>query len=149
MFFKKRKPMWILIISLIVLALVAATAGIIRNRKLQKKIDRGELDAMPEVQEVDAECCGQHEICERDSLLAAVSKQIEYYDDEELDRFKGRQANEYSDEEIDEFREIMFTMKEEEVAGWSRSLQLRGIELPDELKDELFLIVGERRFQHS
>lgn len=25
-------------------------------------------------------------------------------------------------------------------------LQLRGIELPDELKDELFLIVGERRF---
>lgn len=85
MFFKKRKPMWILIISLIALALVAATAGIIRNRKLQKKIDRGELDAMPEVQEVDAECCGQHEICERDSLLAAVSKQIEYYDDEELD----------------------------------------------------------------
>ena len=52
--------MWILIISLIALALVAATAGIIRNRKLQKKIDRGELDAMPEVQEVDAECCGQH-----------------------------------------------------------------------------------------
>ena len=79
--------MWILIISLIVLALVAATAGIIRNRKLQKKIDRGELDAMPEVQEVDAECCGQHEICERDSLLAAVSKQIEYYDDEELDKY--------------------------------------------------------------
>ena len=66
--------MWILIISLIVLALVAATAGIIRNRKLQKKIDRGELDAMPEVQEVDAECCGQHEICECDSLLAVVSK---------------------------------------------------------------------------
>lgn len=88
-------------------------------------------------------------VCEKESLLAAVSKKIEYYDDEELDRFKGRQANEYSDEEIDEFREIMFTMKEEEVAGWSRSLQLRGIELPDELKDELFLIVGERRFQHS
>ena len=101
------------------------------------------------VVDVDSECCGQHQICEKESLLAAVSKKIEYYDDEELDRFKGRQANEYSDEEIDEFREIMFTMKEEEVAGWSRSLQLRGIELPDELKDELFLIVGERRFQHS
>ena len=37
--------------------------------------------------------------------------------------------------------------KEDEVAGWSRSLQLRGIELQDELKDELFLIVGERRFK--
>ena len=50
-------------------------------------------------------------------------------------------------EEVEEFREIMYTCKEDEVAGWSRSLQLRGIELPDELKDELFLIVGERRFK--
>ena len=147
MFFKKRKPMWILIISLIALALVAATAGIIRNRKLQKKIDRGELDAMPEVQEVDIECCGQHEVCEKESLLAAVSKKIEYYDDEELDRFRGHSSDGYSEEEIEEFREVMYTCKEDEVAGWSRSLQLRGIELPDELKDELFLIVGERRFK--
>ena len=53
----------------------------------------------------------------------------------------------YNEEEVEEFREIMYTCKEDEVAGWSRSLQLRGIELPDELKDELFLIVGERRFK--
>ena len=145
MFFKKRKPMWILIISLIALALVAATAGIIRNRKLQKKIDRGELDAMPEVQEVDAECCGQHEICERDSLLAAVSKQIEYYDDEELDQFIGKEANAYTDEETNQFRDVLYTMQDIDVAGWVRSLQLRGIELPDDLKDEVFLIIGERR----
>ncbi len=54
--------MWILIISLIVLALVAATAGIIRNRKLQKKIDRGELDAMPEVQEVTQPATAWHSL---------------------------------------------------------------------------------------
>ena len=47
--------MWILIISLIALAVVAAIAGTVRNRRLQKKIDNGELDAMPEVQEEDAE----------------------------------------------------------------------------------------------
>ena len=138
--------MWILIISLVLLGVIALIAGIIRNKRLQKKIERGELDRMPEVKEVDAECCGQHEVCERDSLLAAVSKQIEYYDDEELDRFKGHPSDNYTEEEINEFREIMYTMKEEEVAGWCRSLQLRGIEIPDELKDELFLIVGERRF---
>lgn len=141
--------MWILILALVGVALFGLVAGYFYNRDIQKKIDRGELKEAPPVVDVDSECCGQHQICEKESLLAAVSKKIEYYDDEELDRFKGRQANEYSDEEIDEFREIMFTMKEEEVAGWSRSLQLRGIELPDELKDELFLIVGERRFQHS
>ena len=141
--------MWILILALVGVALFGLVAGYFYNRNIQKKIDRGELKEAPPVVDVDSECCGQHQICEKESLLAAVSRKIEYYDDEELDRFKGRQANEYSDEEIDEFREIMFTMKEEEVAGWSRSLQLRGIELPDELKDELFLIVGERRFQHS
>ena len=137
--------MWILIISLIALALVAATAGIIRNRKLQKKIDRGELDAMPEVQEVNSECCGQHEICERDSLLAAVSKQIEYYDDEELDRFIGRAPEAYTGDEIEMFRDVFYTMQETDVAGWVRSLQLRGINLPDDIKDEVFLIIGERR----
>lgn len=137
--------MWILIISLIVLAFVAATAGIIRNRKLQQKIDRGELDAMPEVQEADAECCGQHETCERDSLLAAVSKQIEYYDDEELDKYIGTTPDAYTSEQEDEFRDVFYTMQDTDVAGWVRSLQLRGIALPDNIKDEVFLIIGERR----
>ena len=81
--------MWILIISLVLLGVIALIAGIIRNKRLQKKIEKGELDRMPEVKEVDVECCGQHEVCERDSLLAAVSKKIEYYDDEELDKYIG------------------------------------------------------------
>lgn len=137
--------MWILIISLFALTLLAAMAGIIRNRSLQKKIDRGELSAMPEVQEADAECCGQHEICERDSLLAAVSKKIEYYDDEELDKYIGISPDEYTPGQEDEFRDVFYTMQDTDVAGWVRSLQLRGIALPDNLKDEVFLIIGERR----
>ncbi len=145
MYFRERKPMWILIISLIVLAIVAAIAGTIRNRKLQKKIDRGELDAMPEVQIVDAECCGQHEVCEKDSLLAAVSKKIEYYDDEELDKYIGISPDAYTQEEEDDFRDVFYTMQDTDVAGWVRSLQLRGIALPDNIKDEVFLIIGERR----
>lgn len=100
---------------------------------------------MPTVNQVDTECCGQHEVCEKDSLLAAVSKEIEYYNDEELDRFRGRASSAYSDDETEEFREVLYTTHEEEVAGWIRSLQLRGIALPDELKDEVFLIIGERR----
>lgn len=137
--------MWILIIGLVLLGVIALIAGIIRNKRLQKKIERGELDRMPEVKEVDTECCGQHEVCERDSLLAAVSKKIEYYDDEELDQFIGREGNVYAEEETDMFRDVLYTTKDDEVAGWVRSLQLRGIELPDELKDEVFLIIGERR----
>ncbi|AVM53246.1 hypothetical protein JN06_02392 [Bacteroides zoogleoformans] len=137
--------MWLLIISLFALILLAAMAGVIRNRRLQKKIDRGELSAMPEVREADVECCGQHEICERDSLLAAVSTKIEYYDDEELDKYIGISPDKYTPGQEDDFREVFYTMQDTDVAGWVRSLQLRGIALPDNLKDEVFLIIGERR----
>ena len=93
----------------------------------------------------DFECCGQHEVCEKESLLAAVSKEIEYYEDEELDRFRGREANDYSGDEIEEFRYVLETMREDEVAGWCRSLQLREVALPEALKDEVLMILGELR----
>jgi hypothetical protein len=120
--------------------------GWLRNRKLQKQLERGEISELPTIKDVeDMECCGQHETCEKDSLLAAVSKNVEYYNDEELDRFRGRTSDDYSEAETEEFREVLYTMKEVEVAGWVRSLQLRAVELPDGVKDEVFLIVGERR----
>ena len=106
--------MWILIIGLIVLTAIAMAVGYARNKKIQKKIESGELQAAPEIVEADAECCGQHEICEKESLLAAVSKKVEYYDDEELDRFRGHSSDGYSEEEIEEFREVMYTCKEDE-----------------------------------
>ena len=86
---------------------------------------------------VDFECCGLHEVCEKESLRAL--EDVEYYEDEELDRFRGRTT--YSDEEIEEFREVLYTMRPEEVAAWSRSLTLRGINVPDQLKDELFMLL--------
>ncbi|MCI5664106.1 MAG: phospholipase [Mediterranea sp.] len=137
--------MWILLISLILLAVVAAIAGVLRNRRLQKQMENGELEELPEVKTVDPECCGQHEVCERESLLAAVSKRIEYYDDEELDRYIGTASDAYTPEQREEFRDVLYTMAETEVAGWVRSLTLRGINLPDELKEEVYLIIGERR----
>ncbi len=141
--------MWILVISLMILACVALLAGYVRNLRLQRRIRRGELDALPEVVESDAECCGQHETCEKDSLLAAVSKGIEYYDDEELDKYIGTEPETYTPQAEEEFRDVLYSMLEVDVAGWVRSLQLRGIALPDALKDEVFLIIGERRQEPS
>ena len=140
--------MWFLIVALITLTVVAMVIGKIYYHRINKKIARVELTEVPDIVEADVECCGQHETCEKDSLLAAVSKGIEYYNDEELDRFRGRYSDEYTENEVEEFREVMLTCKDDEVAGWCRSLQLRGIELPDDLKDELFLIIGERRTMH-
>lgn len=138
--------MIVLIIAIVALGIVALLAGFLREKKLTRQVEKGEIAELPTIQQVEnMECCGQHETCEKDSLLAAVSKQIEYYDDEELDRFRGRESGAYLPDEIEEFREVLYTMKEDEVAGWVRSLQLRSVPLPDELKDEVFMIVGERR----
>jgi hypothetical protein len=137
--------MWILIIGLVLLAFVALVLGIVRNKRIEKKIADGELTGYPEATKIDTECCGQHEVCERDSLLAALSKRIEYYDDEELDQYIGNPPHEYTPVEVEQFRDVLYTMKDVEVAGWVRSLQLRGINLPDEMKDEVFLIIEERR----
>ena len=86
--------MWILFVSLLALTLVAMLIGKTYYYRINKKIEKGELEEIPPVVEVDEECCGQHETCEKDSLLAAVSKGIEYYNDEELDRFRGRSSDE-------------------------------------------------------
>lgn len=94
------------------------------------------------------ECCGMHAVCEK-QLLSPVSPEIEYFDDEELDRFAGRTEESFTHEETDEFREILLTLPADEVASWSRSLQLRGITLPPEIRDELLLIVRENRNKNN
>lgn len=66
--------MLILIIGLIILAGIAMTVGVLHNRQIQKKIESGELKAAPEIVEADAECCGQHEICEKKACLPLSAK---------------------------------------------------------------------------
>lgn len=136
----------ILVCSLVLLVVVSLLLGVVRNHRIRKQIERGEREEYPDIKQVeDMECCGQHQTCEKESLLAAVSRQIEYYDDEELDAYRGTPGDGYTPEQVEQFRDILYTMQEVEVAGWVRSLQLRAVELPDELKDEIFLIIGERR----
>ncbi|MCH5228689.1 MAG: phospholipase [Muribaculaceae bacterium] len=89
-------------------------------------------------------CCGMHLICEKTSL-AVVSDQVIYYDDEELDRFIGRDPQSYTYEETEEFRDVLLTLLPQDIAGWAKSITLRKIELPPEVKDELLLLVSELR----
>ena len=90
-------------------------------------------------------CCGQHAVCEKE-LLRAAETPVDYFDDEELDRFRGRSAADYSSEEEEEFREVLYTTLAREVEEWVQSLEARGIELPASVRDEALLIIGEQRF---
>jgi len=92
----------------------------------------------------DGECCGAHEVCDRESLLAGTDK-AEYFDDEELDALACISPENYTESQQKQLAEVFYTLKESDVAAWLRSLQIRRIELPVSLREEALLIVSERR----
>lgn len=130
----------------IFIALIAAGALLYINHRHDNQADTS-IDTTPDstAEPQEEECCGMHITCERDSLLTAMSSGIEYYDDEELDRFKGRAPQSYTPDETEEFRSVLLTLLPHDIAGWARSIQLRGIELPPDVRDELLMIVAEER----
>ena len=46
------------------------------------------------------DCCGTHEVCPSEQLLRGELCDITYYDDQELDDYRGRSADEYSETEL-------------------------------------------------
>ena len=97
-----------------------------------------------EVVEPEQACCGMHLVCEKD-LPVDKSGKIIYYDDEELDCFAGIDPADYTDADIEQFRDILLTLLPEDIAGWNKSLELRGIPLPEAVHDEMLMIVSEMR----
>lgn len=139
-----------MIVSLIILGALAGV-GIILYIHHRLTSEKDTLSATQELSEEaisssDNEgCCGMHITCEKDSLSTAVSNEIIYYDDEELDIYRGQESNQYTDEEIEQFRDVLLTLLPHDIAGWARSIQLRGISMPDIIKEELLMIVAEAR----
>lgn len=86
-----------------------------------------------------------HEVCEKNSLIAAFKEEPEYFDDEELDRFRLRTSDSYTQLEVEEFREVFYTVIDEEKPRWVRSLHLREIAIPDQMKDEIIFTVNDLR----
>jgi len=87
-------------------------------------------------------CCGQHDICEQ----GLPRQTIEYYDDEELDQYRGIAPDRYDEKAVDAFSEVLYTLQANEVSDWLYNLQLRNVFLPDQLKDEALLIIEEQRY---
>lgn len=133
-------------VALILLSLIVGVGLLLW---LHDRYSRAKNPEAEKIVEPADECCGMHITCERDSLLASVSPTIEYYDDEELDVFRERTPQSYTDDEVEQFRDVLLSMRPEDIAGWARSLQLRQIALPEAVRDELIMIVAEARRSHS
>lgn len=124
-----------LIIGLVGLGVVVALGSLLFGKK-------GADDAIVQSDVATcATCNGDDPKCEQECMMEASTKEIEYFDDEELDRYAGRPSEQYTDEEADEFAEVMYTMQPKEVKDWNRSLILRGINFPNQLKDELINLI--------
>ena len=114
-----------------------------RKARLSEE-ERVKEEEAQKAKEESSECCGQHEVCEKTNLINTNLK-YEYYDDEELDALSGKNPEDYTDEELAQLRDVFETLKEYDVAGWLRSLQLRNIILPEDIKEDALLIVGDLR----
>ena len=124
----------VLLLSLLVLGVLAA----VWSRVSSSGDD--DIDAIVTRPTCDT-CNGEDTRCEQESMMKAATREVEYYDDEELDRFKGRPSDCYTDDEAELFREVLFSMPQSDAKGWNRSLILRGINVSDQIKDELLLMI--------
>ena len=113
------------------------------NTELQNDTEQT-TDVATEQRSEDDGCCGEHLVCERETLLQ-TNAEIIYYDDEELDALVGIAAEDYTKEQYQMIREVFETLKASDVPGWVRSIQLRNIQLPLDIREEALLIVVERR----
>ena len=126
--------MLILVAILILLGVVTGVMALVMRRK-----DRPEPPVVE--QATCATCNGDNDKCEQECMMEAATQPIEYFEDEELDAFRGRPSDSYDDDETQQFADVLYTMRQDEVAAWCRSLTLRGINLPNALKDEVVMMI--------
>ena len=126
------------LILFVVLVVVVVVLYEIRERQRANAPAEGKPSGRPDG------CCGEHLVCERETLLQTHAD-IEYYDDEELDELAGIAPEHYTMEQHDAIAQVFHTLRESDVPGWCRSLQLRNIALPLDIREEALLIVRERR----
>ncbi len=129
------------LLSFIALGLFILVAFELRARKKSGEIEQKQSS---DVSNSDGECCGQHLVCERETLLQ-TNAHIDYYDDEELDALADIAPEQYTESQYQMLREVFDSLSEKDVPGWCRSIQLRRIQLPQDIREEALLIVRERR----
>ena len=129
---------------IILLATLVTGAVLYAWHRYDMKRNGGEEPVVEEPERPEG-CCGQHAVCEKESLLAFIDNEVVYYEDEELDAYIGKLPEDYTDEQIEQFRDVFYTLRQDEVAGWARSLNLRGILLPAIIQEELLMALSEQR----
>ncbi len=127
----------LILLGILAAVFVLVAAGTLLSNKFGKKKNTEE-ETPPA--EIPLDCCGAHEVCEFEEMLKNP-EEIVYFEDEELDRFRGIAADQYSDSQIEEFRDVLYTLQSEEIRKWLLSIERRKILLPSILRQEAFQLL--------
>ncbi|MFW5754936.1 MAG: hypothetical protein ACOCV9_09035 [Marinilabiliaceae bacterium] len=130
--------MWILLISILI---ALGAAYLIHRVSSSNDEERG----ISEAGEIPADCCGAHEICEKEGIAGKTQRKVIYFNDEELDQYQEKSPDQYTPFEKEQFREVLLTMHAHEVQDWLHSLMLRRVKLPPEVREEALNIIKQFR----
>ena len=142
----------ILLLAILVVggAIVWLIDRLFYGKRMTENIDEiGQNDATGDQLEgcVD-ESCGIRSICPSEQILMGECKQeITYYDDEELDAFQGRSENEYTSQEEEQWRDVLYTLRPDDLLGWGQSIKHRGLIMPSAIRTEFLQLATERQTQ--
>ena len=107
---------------------------IIRRKKSTSEESLQKPEEEP-IRQIASDCCGAHEVCEFDESLLN-NEEIIYFEDEELDKFRNLREDQFTAVQIDELREVLYTLRTNEINKWLVSLSRRHIHLPVVLQQE-------------
>lgn len=143
------KPALLLLTILVVGgAIVWLIDRLFYNKKTGEKVDetmQDEADGTTRQGCAD-EACGLRSICPSEQILAGECKQeVTYYEDEELDAFAGRGENDYSPEEEEQWRDVLYTLRADDLLGWGQSIKRRGLVMPAAVREEFLHLAAEQR----
>jgi len=93
--------------------------------------------------QVASDCCGAHQICEFDESVYK-QKEIIYFNDEELDELRNLREDQLTSNQIDDLREVLYTLRTDEISKWLISLGQRHIHLPAILQQEARQLMAEK-----
>ena len=145
---KTMKPAIILLTILVVGgAIVWLIDRLFYSHKTDEIVDETDVNRPiedPAPQGCADEGCGLRSICPSEQLLEGACKQeIIYYDDEELDAFKGRDESDYTPEEEEQWRDVLYTLQSSDLLGWGQSIKHRGLVMPTAIREEFLQLAAE------
>jgi hypothetical protein len=128
------------VIALIVIVLAGMLLVVIPGKKSVETEHNKSEETTPQVA---SDCCGAHEICEFDE--AKFNPEIiEYFEDEDLDVLRNVREDQITAKHVDDLRDVLYTLRADEIGKWLTSLSRRHIHLPQILHQEARQLMAEK-----